>query len=127
MKKTLPPCGKAGPTAVAMTHALERFGEAWIALILREAFEGATRFDQFQKALGISPSMLTRRLNMLVEEGLLERRQYCPNPPRFEYLLTERGRDFRPVLLSLMAWGARHFTKPPTPPPIKRSRSRHSS
>lgn len=112
MKKSLPPCGNAGPTAQAMTHALERFGEAWIALILREAFAGVTRFDEFQKNLGISPSMLTRRLNMLVAEGLLERRQYCPHPPRHEYVLTERGSDFRPVLLSLMAWGARHFTAP---------------
>jgi hypothetical protein len=54
--------------------------------------------------------MLTRRLNVLVEAGLLERRRYSERPPRDEYVLTERGRDFRPVLLAFMAWGNRHFT-----------------
>jgi DNA-binding HxlR family transcriptional regulator len=116
MKKNLP-CVQVGPAACAMTRALLRFGEPWSALILREAFEGTTRFDQFQKNLGISPSILTRRLNMLIDEGLLARRQYCPHPPRFEYILTDRGRDFRPVLQSLMAWGVRHFTDPGDTPP----------
>ena len=54
-----------------------------------------TRFDQFQKSLGIAPNMLTRRLNALVAAGLLERRRYNEHPPRDEYVLTARGRDFR--------------------------------
>ena len=70
---------------------------------------GLTRFDQFQKSLGIAPNMLTRRLNALVETGLLERRSYSERPPRYEYVLTERGRDFRPVLWALLAWGNKHF------------------
>lgn len=53
--------------------------------------------------------MLTRRLNSLLEAGLLERRRYSEHPPRDEYVLTERGRDFRPVLWALLAWGNRHF------------------
>src|SRR3546814_1936184 len=68
-----------------------------------------TRFDEFQKSLGIAPNMLTRRLDTLVEAGLLERRLYSERPPRHEYVVTERGRDFRPVLISLLAWGNRHF------------------
>src|SRR5258708_4071180 len=68
-----------------------------------------TRFDEFQNALGIGPNMLARRLNALVEAGLLERRRYSQHPPRHEYLPTMRGRDFRPVLVSLLAWGNRHF------------------
>ncbi len=92
-----------------IARSLERVGEWWSILILRDAFHGLTRFDQFQKSLRIAPNMLTRRLNGLVESGLLERRQYCERPPRFEYVLTERGRDFRPVLWSLLAWGNRHF------------------
>ena len=92
-----------------IARSLERVGEWWSILILRDAFRGLTRFDQFQKSLRIAPNMLTRRLNGLVESGLLERRQYCERPPRFEYVLTERGRDFRPVLWSLLAWGNRHF------------------
>ena len=92
-----------------VARSLERVGEWWSILILRDAFRGLTRFDQFQKSLDIAPNMLTRRLNALVESGLLERRAYCEHPPRFEYVLTERGRDFRPVLWALLAWGNRHF------------------
>ena len=85
-----------------IARSLERVGEWWSILILRDAFHGLTRFDQFQKSLGIAPNMLTRRLNGLVESGLLERRQYEERPPRHEYVLTERGRDFLPVIISLM-------------------------
>src|ERR1700740_800049 len=92
-----------------IARGLDRVGEWWSILILRDAFRGLTRFDQFQKSLDIAPNMLTRRLNALVESGLLERRRYSERPPRGEYVLTERGRDFRPVLWALLAWGNRHF------------------
>ena len=92
-----------------IARSLERVGEWWSILILRDAFRGLTRFDQFQKSLDIAPNILTRRLNALVEAGLLTRRRYSEKPPRDEYLLTARGRDFRPVLLALLAWGNRHF------------------
>ncbi|HUZ64912.1 MAG TPA: helix-turn-helix domain-containing protein [Acetobacteraceae bacterium] len=92
-----------------IARSLERVGEWWSILILRDAFQGATRFEQFQKNLDIAPNMLTRRLAALVEAGLLERRRYSEHPPRDEYLLTERGRDFRPVLWALLAWGNKHF------------------
>src|SRR5260370_13803862 len=93
-----------------IARSLERVGEWWSILILRDALHGLTRFDEFQESLGIAPNMLTRRLNALVESELLERRRYSEHPPRDEYLLTERGRDFRPVVLSLLAWGNRHFS-----------------
>jgi DNA-binding HxlR family transcriptional regulator len=92
-----------------IARSLERVGEWWSILILRDAFHGLTQFDQFQKNLGIAPNMLARRLNALVEAGLLERRRYSERPPRDEYVLTDRGRDFRPVLWSLLAWGNKHF------------------
>src|SRR5487761_1764 len=92
-----------------IARSLERVGEWWSILILRDAFRGLSQFDQFQKSLGIAPNMLTRRLNALVEAGLLERRRYSERPPRDEYVLTERGRDFRPVLWALLAWGNKHF------------------
>ena len=98
-----------GKMPCPIARSLERVGEWWSILILRDAFAGMTRFDAFQKSLGIAPNMLTRRLTALVEAGLLERRRYNEHPPRDEYLLTERGRDFRPVLWSLLAWGNRHF------------------
>jgi DNA-binding HxlR family transcriptional regulator len=92
-----------------IARSLDRVGEWWSILILRDAFKGATRFDQFQKSLGIAPNMLTRRLTTLVESGLLERRLYSEKPPRYEYVLTDKGRDFRPVLWALIAWGNKHF------------------
>ncbi len=92
-----------------IARSLEHVGEWWSILILREAFNGKTRFDEFRDALGVAPNILTRRLKALVTAGLLERRRYCERPPRDEYVLTQRGRDFRPVMLSLMDWGNRHF------------------
>jgi DNA-binding HxlR family transcriptional regulator len=95
--------------ACPIARSLERVGEWWSILILRDAMLGATRFEQFQKSLEIAPNMLARRLNALVAAGLMERRRYSERPPRDEYVLTESGRDFRPVLWSLLAWGNRHF------------------
>src|ERR1700756_3410362 len=80
-----------------IARSLERVGEWWSILILRDAFHGLTRFDQFQRSLDIAPNMLTRRLNALVESGLLERRRYSERPPRDEYGPTQRGPDFPPV------------------------------
>jgi DNA-binding HxlR family transcriptional regulator len=98
-----------GNTQCPIARSLERVGEWWSILILRDAFYGITRFDGFQKSLDIAPNILTNRLNGLVESGLLERRKYNQHPPRYEYVLTERGRDFRPVIQALLAWGNRHF------------------
>jgi DNA-binding HxlR family transcriptional regulator len=92
-----------------IARSLERVGEWWSILILRDAFLGLTRFDQFQESLEIAPNILARRLNTLVDSGLLERRRYSERPPRDEYILTPRGRDFRPVLWALLTWGNKHF------------------
>ncbi len=92
-----------------IARSLEHVGEWWSMLILRDAFGGLTRFDEFQQSLGIAPNMLSRRLSALVEAGMLEKHRYSERPPRDEYILTDRGRDFRGVLLSLMAYGNRHF------------------
>jgi DNA-binding HxlR family transcriptional regulator len=92
-----------------IARSLERVGEWWSILILRDASLGLTRFDEFQESLGIAPNILARRLKALVEAGLLERRRYSERPPRDEYVLTPAGRDFRPVLWALLAWGNKHF------------------
>src|ERR1700761_8875663 len=92
-----------------VARSLERVGEWWSILILRDAGYGLKRFDEFQKSLDIAPNMLTRRLAALVKAGLLKRQRYSDKPPRYEYVLTERGRDFRPVLVALLAWGNKHF------------------
>lgn len=94
------------PCPIARTLAL--VGDAWSILILRDAHGGLTRFDQFRKSLGIAPTMLTRRLAALTDEGLLEKRLYSERPPREEYLLTAAGRDFLPVLFMIGAWGRQY-------------------
>jgi DNA-binding HxlR family transcriptional regulator len=98
-----------GRMVCPIARSLERVGEWWSILILRDALHGLTRFDEFQKSLGIAPNMLTRRLNALVEAGLIERRRYSERPPRYEYVPTARGNDFRPILIALLAWGNKHF------------------
>jgi DNA-binding HxlR family transcriptional regulator len=90
-------------------RGLARAGDAWSMLILRDAGLGRTRFDDFQKSLGIAPNILTRRLAALVEAGMLERRRYSERPPRDEYVLTEAGRDYLPVLQALGGWARKHF------------------
>ena len=93
-----------------IARSLERVGEWWSILIMRDALHGLRRFDEFSRSLGIAPNMLTRRLNALVEAGMLERQAYSERPPRYEYVPTEKGEDFRMVLMSLVAWGNRHYT-----------------
>ena len=90
-------------------RGLARAGDAWSMLILRDAGLGKTRFDDFQKSLGIAPNILTRRLAALVEAGMLERRRYSERPPRDEYVLTAAGRDYLPVLQVLAGWARKHF------------------
>ena len=92
-----------------IARTLERVGEWWSILILRDALHGYTRFEEFRESLGVAPNILTTRLGALIEAGMLEKRRYSAHPPRHEYLPTQAARDFRPVLLSLMAFGNRHF------------------
>jgi DNA-binding HxlR family transcriptional regulator len=96
-------------TQCPIARSLQRVGDEWSVLILRDALYGMSRFDEFEKSLGIAPNILTRRLCSLVEAGMLERHQYSQRPPRFEYRLTDAGRDFRMVVLAILAWGNRHF------------------
>lgn len=91
-----------------IARSLDFIGDAWSMLILRDAQFGLTRFDQFRKSLGIAPTILTRRLATLTEEGLLEKRLYSERPPREEYVLTAAGRDFLPVLFMIGAWGRKY-------------------
>src|SRR3954468_8868065 len=92
-----------------IARSLERVGEWWSILILRDALHGYRRFEEFGESLGVAPNILTTRLARLVDDGFLEKRQYSEHPPRYEYVPTQRGRDFRPVLLSLVAFGNKHF------------------
>lgn len=90
-----------------IARSLDEVGEWWSLLILRNAMRGHTRFDQFQRSIGLATNMLARRLQALVEAGLMERSLYQQRPPRHEYRLTDKGRDFLPVLMAMAAWGNR--------------------
>jgi DNA-binding HxlR family transcriptional regulator len=79
-------------------------------LILRDAFQGCTRFDEFQRSLGIAPNILARRLKHLTAQGLFERRLYHQRPKWYEYVLTQKGRDFFPVVVAIFAWGNKHLS-----------------
>src|SRR5256885_16230787 len=92
-----------------IARSLERVGEWWSMLILRDALHGYTRFEEFRESLGVAPNILTTRLAALVEAGFLEKRQYSPRPPRYQHGPTQRGGDLRPALLAPMALGNLHF------------------
>jgi DNA-binding HxlR family transcriptional regulator len=102
----------------SVARTLEVVGEWWTMLVIREAFNGVRRFDDFQGRLGIARNVLASRLQSLVDHGVLERRQYQDRPPRCEYRLTEKGRDLYPVLVSMLDWGDR-WTAGPEGPPLK--------
>lgn len=91
-----------------ISRGLARVGDVWSMLILRDASLGLTRFEQFRTSLGVAPNILTRRLKALTDGGLLKKTRYSEHPPRDEYVLTEAGRDFLPVLQVIAAWGAKH-------------------
>lgn len=91
-----------------IAQCLEHVGEWWSILIIRDVFRGFRRFDELTKSLGIAPNILTRRLNDLVESGILERQKYGESDKRFEYVLTQRGMDLYPLLVIMFEWGNKH-------------------
>jgi DNA-binding HxlR family transcriptional regulator len=91
----------------SLARSLELIGDWWSPLIIRDLFLDVTRFDDLVEDLGISRNLLTRRLKALVDDGIVERAAYQRHPPRYEYRLTEAGRDLVPALLALTEWGDR--------------------
>lgn len=100
-----PTTGRSYDLECSVAGSLESIGERWTLLILRDAFYGLRRFDDFQRNLGIARNILTCRLAGLVESGIMRKEQYEERPPRYEYRLTEKGRDLVPALTALLAWG----------------------
>ncbi len=88
-----------------IARTTDLMGDWWTPMVMREAFLGRRRFDEFQKALSVSRGVLAKRLSRLVDEGLLEKRAYEDRPPRFEYILTEKGRAFYSVLAAMWRFG----------------------
>jgi DNA-binding HxlR family transcriptional regulator len=101
----------------SVAQCLEVVGEWWSMLIVRDSFLGVTRFDEFQRRLGISRNILQDRLSRLVETGVLVRVPYSEHPLRYDYRLTEKGRDLWPVMTAMRQWGDRHAA--PNGPPLQ--------
>src|SRR5262249_49435104 len=97
----------------SIARALEIVGERWTLLIVRDAFLGRSRFDEFQQSLGISRNILSERLNRLVDEGILERVLYQKRPARYAYKLTRKGRDLHLALTGLRQWGDAYLSEKP--------------
>lgn len=107
----------------SLARTLEVLGERWTLLIVRDAMLGLRRFDEFLRSLGVARNVLTERLKLLVEAGVLERVEYRQRPQRFEYRLTPMGREFGVPLVGLMHWGDRHLAGPAGPPRLARHRT----
>jgi DNA-binding HxlR family transcriptional regulator len=93
----------------SVARALEVVGDRWTLLVIRSAFEGVRRFDDFQTTLGVARNVLTDRLGRLCAEGILRRVRYQERPERFEYRLTRKGVGLWPALMSLLLWGDQHY------------------
>ncbi|MFL6089808.1 MAG: winged helix-turn-helix transcriptional regulator [Aeromicrobium sp.] len=106
------------PCGIART--VDVIGDGWTPLVLREAYYGTTRFDEFERVLGIGRNVLSQRLGRLLDEGLLEREAYQQNPPRYDYVLTAKGRELFPVLAAMMAWGDKWLAPADGPPVLLR-------
>ena len=106
----------------SVARALEVLGDRWTLLVLRDAFRRVRRFEDFQRSLGVARNVLTDRLTRLVDEGILKRVPYQERPVRFEYRLTDKGRELWPVMITLMQWGDRHYGETAGPPVVVRHR-----
>ncbi|WP_194891715.1 winged helix-turn-helix transcriptional regulator [Catenulispora pinisilvae] len=102
----------------SIARTLDVVGEWWTLLIVRDALRGATRFDEFRESLGMARGVLSSRLHKLVDQGILERRQYLEHPPRYEYTLTEKGRALAPLIRAMMNWGDTWAAGPSGPPVV---------
>src|SRR5689334_6277896 len=105
-----------GSVDCSIARTLSVIGDRWTMLVLRDAFLGVRRFEDFQNDLGLSRHLLTDRLATLVDHGILERRPYSEHPPRHEYRLTPKGIDLYPVIISIAGWGDRWMSGEDGPP-----------
>ena len=112
-----------GDMACSIARTLDVIGEPWSPLILRDVYVGIDRFEQIQADLGISRKVLTERLKWLVEAEVLERRQYSEHPPRYEYVLTDKGTELCDLLLVMVRWGDRWADDGAGPPVLYRHRA----
>jgi DNA-binding HxlR family transcriptional regulator len=94
----------------SIARTLSVLGERWTLIVLTELFLGRRRFDEIQEERGIASNILSQRLATLVDEGIAERRRYSEHPERFEYHLTDKGRELLPLQLALLDWGDKYMS-----------------
>ena len=107
----------------SLARSLAVVGDRWTLLVLRDAFLRVRRFDDFQTRLGIARRVLTERLALLVDEGVLEKTPYQERPKRYEYRLTPKGLALYPVVLSLVHWGDAYYAGTDGPPLLHRHKT----
>ncbi len=104
-----------GPEACSIASSLDIVGDRWTILILRDAFRGLRRFDEFRRDLDIPRAVLADRLRRLVDRGVMVKRVYQDRPVRYEYRLTRMGIELSPILVALMQWGDRWLSEDGAP------------
>lgn len=107
----------------SVARAMSVVGDRWTMLVLRDLFLGVRRFEDFERRLGIARPVLSQRLKKLVEEDVLNKVRYEERPARYEYRLTQKGKDLYPVVMALRAWGDEHMPTGDGPPVVTRHRA----
>lgn len=108
----------------SIARSLEILGERWTLLIIRDAFLGLRRFDEFQRSLGVARNILAARLARLVDASILEQVRYSVHPERYEYRLTQKGRDLGVALAGLRQWGDKYLSARPPRLLLRKSNKR---
>lgn len=114
--------GRLANAQCSMARAMAVVGDRWSILILREAYYGTRRFDEFEHYIGIAPNILSNRLKRFVNAGIMKRVPLPEHSSRFDYVLTEKGRDFFPAYLALKKWGDDWLAEPKGPQVVFRER-----
>jgi DNA-binding HxlR family transcriptional regulator len=107
----------------SVARSVAVIGDRWTLMILRDCFLGVRRFEDFERRLGISRSIIADRLKLLVDEGVLSRQPYQDRPPRHEYRLTDKGLALHPVIMAIVHWGDVHYAGAAGPPLIHRHKA----
>ncbi|MET0273691.1 MAG: helix-turn-helix domain-containing protein [Phenylobacterium sp.] len=107
----------------SVARSVSVIGDRWTLMILRDLFLGIRRFEDFERRLGISRSIIADRLKLLVDEGVLRREAYQARPPRHEYRLTDKGLALHPVIMAIVHWGDVHYAGPEGPPLLHRHKA----
>jgi DNA-binding HxlR family transcriptional regulator len=114
--------GRRANAQCSMARAMAVVGDRWSILILREAYYGIKRFDEFEYYIGVAPNILSSRLKRFVDAGIMKRVPLLEHSSRYEYVLTDKGRDFFPAYLALKKWGDDWLAEPEGPQVVFRER-----